>query len=91
MPNHVHVIMRPIHSHELEDVLQSIKSYTAHEANRIQGTEGSVWQKESYDRIIRDYDELRAYQRYIHGNPVKASLSPGSYVLSEEKQYEEEV
>ena len=91
MPNHVHAIMRPIGEHELEDVLQSIKSYTAHEINRMRGSEGQVWQKESYDHIIRDHDELRAYQRYIRENPVKARLSPGGYVLSEEKRYQEEL
>ena len=91
MPNHVHAIMRPIGEHELEDVLQSIKSYTAHEINRMLGSEGQVWQKESYDHIIRDHDELRAYQRYIRENPVKARLSPGGYVLSEEKRYQEEL
>ncbi len=88
MPNHVHALLRPMKGFNLEDLLHSIKSFTAHEINGICGREGKVWQKESYDRIVRDSEELWAFQEYIRANPVKAKLPGGSYRISERVKYE---
>lgn len=83
MPNHVHVLMRPLPGHELEKILQSIKSYTATQINRLLENSGSFWMRESYDHIVRDGEQLEAYQRYIKANPIKANLNPGEYTLRE--------
>jgi len=80
MPNHVHVLMRPLSGFELEDVLFSIKSFTANKINRLIGKEGRFWQRESYDHIVRDADQLEAFQHYTRLNPVKAGLSEGDFV-----------
>ena len=80
MPNHVHVLMKPIPPFELEDILQAIKSYTANQINRIFGREGQFWQRESYDHIVRDFEQLDAFQKYIRANPGKAILPAGRYV-----------
>ena len=81
MPNHVHVLMRPLAKFKLEDVLQSIKSFTANEINRRIGKQGRFWMRESYDHIVRDQEQLEAFQRYIHANPAKANLKPNEYRL----------
>jgi REP element-mobilizing transposase RayT len=79
MPNHVHVLMRPLPGYELEGILQSIKSFTATKINRILGAEGRFWMRESYDHIVRDYEQLEAYQEYIRANPKKAGLKATEY------------
>jgi putative transposase len=83
MPNHVHALMRPLKGYELEGILQSLKSYTATQINRLLGTTGSFWMRESYDHIVRDFEQLEAFQRYIKANPNKAKLSPREYATRE--------
>jgi REP element-mobilizing transposase RayT len=80
MPNHVHVIVEPLPSHELSDILQSWKSFTAKGANRLLQREGVFWQKESYDHIVRDRDELERTIRYVRGNPANARLKDWPWV-----------
>ncbi|MEQ9408275.1 MAG: transposase [Fuerstiella sp.] len=74
MPNHVHWIVTPRAEFELEDILHSVKSFTANEINRKIGRTGQLWMEESYDRIIRNGEELLQTQRYIRENPRKAGL-----------------
>ena len=75
MPNHVHGILRPYDAHELEDIVGSIKSFTARGINRRIGRTGPLWQEEYFDRIIRDAAHLRRAVQYIEKNPVKAGIT----------------
>jgi REP element-mobilizing transposase RayT len=68
LPNHVHVLVKPMSAYDLEGVLHSWKTYTANEINRLLGRSGHVWQEESYDRIVRDSIELARVERYIRRN-----------------------
>jgi putative transposase len=79
MPNHVHAILAPFPGKDLECLLQSVKRYSAVRINRLIGKGGKLWQKESYDRIIRDNTELHRIRAYIENNPTKAKLKPGEY------------
>lgn len=72
MPNHVHLLLTPKIS--LAEVMHSIKSYTAHEANKILGRKGKFWSKEYFDRFMRDYEHFAKTIAYIENNPVKAGL-----------------
>ena len=74
MPNHVHLLITRYEGFSLEEILHSIKSYTAHEANRILKRTGAFWQRESYDRFIRNEEHFANVIRYIEQNPVKAKL-----------------
>ena len=74
MPNYGHVFLDPLAGNPLSDIMHSIKSYTAHEANRILNRKGQFWAKEYFDRYIRDEDHFRRVVRYIENNPVKAGL-----------------
>jgi type I restriction enzyme R subunit len=85
MPNHVHVLMTPLDGFELEDILHSIKSFTANKINRLDKRTGQFWQRESYDHIVRDIEQLQAYKAYIAANPSKAKLTAGEYILSQAK------
>jgi primosomal protein N' (replication factor Y) len=69
MPNHVHVLVSPLGDHLLSDILHSWKSYTASELNRLNGTKGPVWQKESFDHIVRSSEQMARIRKYIQDNP----------------------
>jgi putative transposase len=58
----------------LAAVMHSLKSYTAHEANKLLARSGQFWQHESYDHWVRDEEELERIVDYIAWNPVKADL-----------------
>lgn len=59
---------------QLTRIMHSLKSYTAHEINKLPHRSGQVWQRESYDHWIRDDDELERVVHYINHNPVAAKL-----------------
>lgn len=74
MPNHVHVLFSPLPTSTLAAVAHSLKSFTAKAANRLLGRTGPFWQREYYDRAIRNLDHFRAERAYIEANPLKARL-----------------
>jgi putative DNA methylase len=74
MPNHVHSLLTRSETFELEKLFHSIKSYTAHEANKILGRQGEFWMEEYFDRYIRNEHHFRKTVEYIENNPVKAKL-----------------
>ncbi len=74
MPNHVHLLCTPNISRSLGEIMHSLKSYTANEANKILGREGRFWQKEYFDRYIRNARHYTKVLAYIENNPVKARL-----------------
>jgi REP element-mobilizing transposase RayT len=75
MPNHVHVIFYLKHGADLEWVLHSWKSYTAHEIRR-----GVIWQREYCDRIVRDARDFWSTRNYVLNNPFKAGLRNWKWV-----------
>lgn len=80
MPNHAHVVLKTRAGEDLEKILHSWKSFTSHEINKRNGTSGTIWQKESYDHLIRDGDDLRNQVEYVLDNPVKAGLGDWEWV-----------
>ena len=74
MPNHLHLLLRPNEGFELSEIMHSIKSYTANEANKILNRIGEFWQHESFDRYVRDRKHFDHVISYIENNPVKAKL-----------------
>lgn len=74
MPNHVHLLLKPNETFSLAEIMHSIKSYTSHEANRILGRKGQFWNKEYFDRFIRNYEHFIKTIAYIENNPVKAGF-----------------
>jgi putative transposase len=79
MPDHIHLILKPVVSESnaefpLSKILQGIKGFTSRGINKARGTKGALWQDESFDRIVRDYDEYLEKWHYIRNNPIKAGL-----------------
>lgn len=81
MPNHVHLLLTPFSPATeggvpvpLSEILHSIKSYTANRANNLGLIHGRLWQREYFDRWVRNGEELERYEQYIHQNPLLAGL-----------------
>jgi len=78
MPNHVHIIIRPLRSegepYPLQKIMRDHKHYTAREANKILNRKGNFWLDEHYDHYIRNENEFNRILNYIYMNPVKANL-----------------
>ncbi|MBI3331706.1 transposase [Candidatus Peregrinibacteria bacterium] len=74
MPHHVHVIVSPFSGFELQDIVQSWKSFTSKEANKILGRAGQFWQPEYYDHLVRGENDLAHAIEYVWYNPEKAGL-----------------
>ena len=73
MPNHIHALIE-VWQTPLGKILRDLKGFTAKEANRILGREGTFWEDDYFDRYIRDEEHFRRAVRYIENNPVKARL-----------------
>lgn len=76
MPNHVHVLVEPMGEYLLGDIVGSWKQFVARRVGqwRKQAETGPFWQRESYDRWVRDDTERTRIVAYIERNPVKAGL-----------------
>jgi REP element-mobilizing transposase RayT len=74
MPNHMHILLRPLEGYSLSEIVHSCKSYTAMIANRVLNRRGTFWFPEGFDRFIRDYDHFEKAFNYIERNPVKAGF-----------------
>jgi len=68
MPNHVHVLFMPEEGCDGRKIVQDWKSFTSKAINRALNREGAVWQKESYDHLVRDVREFNAYRAYMRQN-----------------------
>jgi hypothetical protein len=81
MPNHVHAVVAPTDRYALSMILRGIKGVSANECNKLLRRKSSFWMDESYDRIVRDANELIIFRNYISENPGKAGLKPEEYSL----------
>ncbi len=79
MPNHWHALIVPAPHcvHSLDWIMRRVKGRTGLQiraATKTSGT-GSVWQREWFDRWMRDDHEWEKTVAYIRNNPVKAGLA----------------
>ena len=74
MPDHVHLILQPLSKYNLSRIMKGIKGVTAILINKNRKSKGSIWQAESFDRIIRNQEELSEKLNYMINNPVKKGL-----------------
>jgi putative transposase len=80
LPDHVHVLTQPLlrddsGAFDLGEILHGIKRFSARKINQARGNQGSLWQDERYDRIVRDDAEFLEKWEYIRNNPLKAGLA----------------
>jgi len=60
--------------------LHAWKSFTGVEINRQLSRSGVLWQKEYYDHLIRNGEQLKRAIRYTAENPAKAGMREWPYV-----------
>jgi len=77
MPNHIHGILwirwkgGACPAPTLGTIVGSFKSAAAKRVNQTRGTQGkSVWQRNYFERVVRNEAELNAIRQYIMYNPV---------------------
>lgn len=84
MPNHVHLILKPRTEENVFQLIGGMKGFSARVCNaRLGRTHQAFWMEDSYNRIVRDDDELRAFRDYIHKNPAQAGLRASEFTLIE--------
>jgi alanine--tRNA ligase len=84
MPDYVHLLFEPQIKEQgrdgqpvfwpLSEILQGIKSASAHNINKVLGQTGHVWEQESMDRLIRGQSDLEEKFHYICRNPWDADV-----------------
>jgi len=79
MPDHVHLLLSPRRDPDgwpfaLVDILQCMKSATAHRINKLLHVSGPVWEEESFDHVLRSNESLKDKCEYIRQNPVRRGL-----------------
>jgi putative transposase len=83
MPNHVHALFVQNPEWPLEKLIRSWKGFTARQVNKLLGRSGNFWQRDYFDRLIRDEKHLANCVRYIRRNPQKARLSQEQSIVWE--------
>jgi REP element-mobilizing transposase RayT len=80
MPDHVHLILTPQVDESqrtiisLVEIMKAIKGASSHVINRRAGRHSTVWQEESFDRVVRSSESLDAKVAYVLDNPVRRGL-----------------
>jgi len=78
MPDHVHLVLTPLRDENglfsVAEIMQGIKSSSAHQINRALNRTGQVWQHESFDHVLRREEGIEAKVEYVIQNPVRAGL-----------------
>ncbi len=83
MPNHFHLLFVQRPEWPLEKLLHSWKRFTARRINESLGKTGPLWQRDYFDRLIRDRKHFANCVRYLRRNPQRANLHEGEYLLYE--------
>ena len=86
MPNHVHGIIvltdddnvgaglkpAPTGRHGLPEIVRAFKTFSARRINQMRNTPGvPVWQRNYYEHVIRNEEDLEDIRQYIVGNPAQ--------------------
>jgi len=78
MPDHAHLVFTPLANDNgpfsVVEIMQGIKSTSAHRINRALLRHGQVWQHESFDHVPRQEEAIEAKVEYVIQNPVRRGL-----------------
>jgi putative transposase len=83
MPSHVHALFVQNPDWPLEKLMHSWKRFMTRQINTLLGRSGSFWQRDYFDRLVRDEDHFGNCVRYIRRNPGKANLGANEFILWE--------
>ena len=89
MPNHVHILFRPIAGHEISAIIHSWKRHTAKLINKRESRTGKpFWQSDYFDRLIRSQEHFQFVADYIRKNPKEPKRKRVHALRSREKSKE---
>lgn len=54
MPDHFHLIIKPLYENTLAQIMQNLKGTTAYAMNKLLSRSGKFWQTENFDHLIRN-------------------------------------
>ena len=84
MPNHAHLLFSMKEGVALGELMKAWKGTSSRMAGRVLGrrmSDDAFWQKDYFDRLVRDEGHFWNCARYIRGNPAKAKLREGECTL----------
>src|SRR3989442_15773425 len=62
MPGHTHLVLTPLYDgsgfYSIAEIMQDIKSVSAHRINRALNRVGQIWQHESFDHVLRREESI---------------------------------
>ena len=75
MPDHLHILVSP--REDGSCMLTFVDRFKGKSTNVSweHGWQGKLWQKRSYDHLVRNSEELRSIAQYVLDNPVRAGLA----------------
>jgi putative transposase len=87
MPNHFHCVLALTNFHaenasgiktNLSEAIRQFKTFSARRINLLRATAGiPVWQRNYFERIIRNQEELDESRRYFSENPANWKCDAG--------------
>ena len=87
MPNHVHLLLSPIGENSVVSIVSKLKRYSSRMIKQCVGTDGNVWQREMFDRMMRGEDDFAHKLAYIVNNPNGLSEDSYSLYVADNVQY----
>ena len=75
MPNHVHLILVPVHADHLHSAMRAVHGQFAQRINRMHKQTGHLWQGRYFSSPL-DSNYFINSVRYVELNPVRAGMVP---------------
>jgi REP element-mobilizing transposase RayT len=76
MPNHVHLLIRPLD--KLARIMRLLKGGSAKIINEMMRRKGRFWATEYYDKLIKDEKHFAVVHQYIKNNPAASGEAKAS-------------
>ncbi|KAF0239053.1 MAG: hypothetical protein FD181_438 [Prolixibacteraceae bacterium] len=80
MSNHFHWVLTVLEKDEngepiyLQDILHSVKQFTAKKINKAENRNGQLWEHESFETTIRNNEHYANVFNYVINNPISSGL-----------------
>ena len=79
MPNHIHLLLATLGDKPIQVIINTIKKVSGHHICWLANCKAPLWEREYYDRLIRNAQHYNDVVAYIINNP--RYCPPGSYTL----------
>ena len=79
MPDHVHVVLHPMET-TVATIVKAWKSVSTRKVNTLLARTGGLWQRDYFDRLVRNSAEFEQTIEYVVTNPLKAELFDWPFV-----------